>query len=239
MSGFNAKYRARMLKVLEADFSKVEKFTLSSPSKISVRGDRAFALPAGPDFSCPGATKACDGCYAQKGRHVFSNVQNAFARNFALMQSFEAKKDVKGCAAALLDVISPKAEIFRINESGDFSSAFVVKVWTEVAKARPNTKFWAYTRSFKLDFRKFIALPNVMLWASTDSYNQEQAIKFVAKHVGVRHAYGPLAKAEDLPKGAFICPVTSSRLEVNGACQSCMLCVDKKRTHKHVAFLKH
>lgn len=240
MSGFNAKYRNKMLTILDnMDGSDVESFSLSSPSKISLKGNRAFSLPAGPDFTCPGATKACDGCYAQKGRHVFNNVQSAFARNFAFMQSFEASNDVKGCAEALLRAIHEKAPIFRIHESGDFHSAFAIKVWTEVAKARPQTQFWTYTRSFKLDFRKFIAVPNVTLWASTDSYNEDQAVAFVAKHVGVKHAYGPLAKPEDLPAQSFICPVTSGKLAVEGACEKCMLCVDKRRTAKHVAFLKH
>jgi hypothetical protein len=240
MTGFNAKYRNKILTVLNnTDGDNVERFTLASPSKISLQDDRAFSLPAGPDFTCPGATKACDGCYAQKGRHVFNNVQAAFARNFAFLRKFEEANDVKGCAIALLEAISPKATIFRIHESGDFHSAFAIKVWTEVAKARPQTSFWAYTRSFKLDFRKLIALPNVTLWASTDSYNKEKAIAFVAKHPGVKHAYGPLATVEELPKDSFICPVTSKKLAVEGACQHCMLCVDKNRTHKHVAFLKH
>lgn len=240
MTGFNAKYRNKMLTVLNnTDSDEVECFTPSSPSKISSQKDRAFSLPAGPDFSCPGATEACNGCYAQKGRHVFKNVQSAFARNFSFLQKFEAAEDVDGCANALLEMISPKATIFRIHESGDFHSAFAVKVWTKVAKARPQTSFWAYTRSFKLDFRKFIALPNATLWASTDSFNALQAVKFVAKHPGVKHAYGPLSKPEDLPKDSFICPVTSGKLAVDGACEKCMLCVQKTRTPKHVAFLKH
>lgn len=240
MTGFNAKFRKSMLAVLNnTDGADLHSFTLSSPSKISKDKNRAFSLPAGPDFSCPGATEACKGCYAQKGRHVFRPVQAAFARNFALFQIFEAQNDVKGCAEALLREIHDGAKVFRIHESGDFASAFAVKVWTEVVKARPATKFWAYTRSFKLNFSKLIAQPNMTLWASTDEFNKDKAVAFVAKHPGVRHAYGPFAHDTPIPDNSVICPVTNGKLDVTGACEKCEMCVVRNRISKNIVFLAH
>lgn len=233
----NSNYKNKMLNIIDNENPKTG-FVMSSPSKISLKKGHAFSLPAGPDFSCPGATEACKDCYAQKGRHIFSNVQKAFASNWKLMKEYRFKGDAQGCAQALLKAM-PQGTVFRIHESGDFEDDFAVNVWTQVAKARPSTKFWAYTRSFNFDFHDFISLPNVMLWASTDSFNELQAKEFVIRHPGTRHAYGPIINKNDLQNNSFICPVTSGKLSVEGACQSCMLCVDKNRTSKHVAFLKH
>ena len=216
-----------------------EKFSLSSPSKISLIKDRAFSLPAGPDFTCPGATESCVGCYAQKGRHIFGPVQALFARNFALMRSYEQEGNVAGCAADLLAAIPANAPLFRIHESGDFHSQFAIDVWTKVVAARPQTAFWAYTRSFKLNFHKLIDLPNMTLWASTDPYNCDAAQTFVGKHPGVKFAIGPLEDEAAQPEHSFICPVTSGKLVVDGACEKCQLCVHSDRTTKNVVFLKH
>lgn len=231
----NEKYASKMLRIVQE--SSQCGFVLSSPSKIAGHEKAAFSMPAGPDFTCPGATPACQGCYAQKGRHIFSTVQKAFAKNWVTMLAYEAADDAAGAAKELLDMIKPNLAVFRIHESGDFYNQFTIDVWRRVAEARPSTAFWFYTRSFHLDFATILALKNVTGWASTDSHNRAAAAEFVAKHPAIRHAYGPLEENER-PANTVICPVTSGRLDVEAACKKCRLCTDH-RMSKNIGFIKH
>lgn len=235
-----SKYKSSMSNIV-SNMPVPDQFSASSPAKISTKSKRAFSLPASKQFACPGETPACDGCYAMKGRHFFSNVQKAFARNWQLLKSFERNKDTDNAAEALLNMIPRSAKIFRIHESGDFHSQWAVDVWAEVVKSRKDISFWAYTRSFDFDFTKLTRNKNFVLWASTDQYNVAEAKKFVRRFrkSGVKHAYGPWEHDKDIPKSSFICPATNHRLAVEGVCEKCMLCVVKKRTNKHVVFMEH
>lgn len=213
---------------------------LSHPSKISTRRDTAFSLPAGPEFSCPGATDACKDCYAKKGRHVFKTVHGAFAQNWKTIKSYEARNNIYGLAHYLADSIPNNREIFRIHESGDFHSQFMVNVWTEVVRMRRELLFWAYTRSFHLDYSKLVRQPNFRLWASCDRYNEKEARKFSKRYKksNVKLAYGPWKHNEQTPSNSFVCPATNGKLNVTGACEKCMLCVTD-RVKKNVVFLAH
>lgn len=226
-----------VLKVLDTTPSHL---TLSTPSKISKKKNSAFSLPAGPEFSCPGATDACKDCYAKKGRHVFKSVHGAFARNWEIVRAYEAKKNVYGLAHFLADSIPDNREIFRIHESGDFHSQFMVDVWTEVVRMRRDISFWTYTRSFDFNYSKLVRQPNIRLWASTDEYNSKEARQFTKKYKrsNVRQAYGPWGHDKDIPDNSFVCPVTNGKLKLDGACEECMLCVTSK-TNKNVVFLAH
>lgn len=234
----NSTYQKKILQVLNNSSDLTLGFSLSAPSKIAGSKRLAFSLPAGPDYTCPGATESCKGCYAQKGRHIFPNVQKAFVRNWLTLVEFSKTSNVSGAVDALLDLIKPTSPIFRIHESGDFQNQFAIEVWTEVAKRRPTTKFWFYTRSFHLDFSKLLALPNVNGWASTDQHNQTAANNFAHKF-NVKQAMGPWDHKTPRPDNAFFCPVTSGKLEVESACQKCKLCIDKNVTTKNVVFLEH
>lgn len=232
-----------MLKIVDTPNS----FHASAPMKISKRDNSAFSLPAGPHRkwggrgTCPGATKACEGCYAMKGRHVFPSVQQAFVRNRLLLQKLRKNKSTGKAIDMLASMVPRSADIFRVHESGDFYSQWYVDVWTEASKLRPDVMFWAYTRSFELDFKKLAKRHNFVLWASTDEYNMKEAKRFVRKYkrYGVKHAYGPWNHNADLPENSFVCPVTNGKMELKGACEKCMLCVAKGRVKKNVVFLAH
>lgn len=213
-------------------------FTMSSPSKIAGSKPYAFSLPAGPDFTCPGATDACIGCYAQKGRFHFKMVQSVSMRNWVTFSFFERNYDIEGCSSLLLAVIPEKAPFFRIHESGDFYSQFSVDVWAKIAEMRPNTNFYFYTRSFKLDFSKIVKLANIVGWASTDSFNISEAKLFVEKFK-MKHAYGPWDHTLPIPENSFKCPATTNAIPIEKACEKCQLCVIKDRTPKNVVFLAH
>lgn len=218
-----------------------EKFHISSPEKISLKAKNSFSLPAGPKYACPGATKACDGCYAAKGRHFFPNVQKAFGNNWKLIRKLQRNKAPEKATRLLLEGISAKQTIFRIHESGDFHSQWYLDRWTEVVRNRRDVMFWAYTRSFELNFQKLVRQPNVVLWASTDEYNIKEATAFVKRYTNsdVKHAYGPWKHQKELPPNSFVCPVTNGKMELKGSCERCELCIIKKRTNKNVVFLEH
>lgn len=233
-------YKDSMLTVVK----KVEcptHFTLSHPSKISTCSDCAFSLPAGPEFACPGATEACAGCYATKGRHVFEKVQSAFARNWILLRRCENEKDMKTAVILLANQIRKDAAVFRIHESGDFHSQWAVDMWSRIMKERDAVLFWAYTRSFMFDYSRILNNENFTLWASTDDFNVKQAEAFVKKYSnkGVRHAYGPWKHNAPIPSNSFVCPVTNHVLKMDGACERCKLCIIRERTTKNVVFLEH
>jgi hypothetical protein len=238
MTKFNTTYRKKALQIVDQVDTVGFGFQNSAPMKIAGSKKLAFSLPAGPDFTCPGATEACKDCYAQKGRHIFENVQKVMVKNWITLSYFAARNDIAGAADHLLDIIAHNDPIFRIHESGDFDSQFAVEVWTQVARARPNTKFWFYTRSFHLDFKNLLALSNVSGWASTDPFNTIAAKVFADKYK-IKQAFGPWEHKAELPANSFVCPVTNGKLELNAACEKCKLCVMKDRTSKNVVFLGH
>lgn len=234
---FNKTYRRNMLKIMDNVDEVGFGFRASAPTKIAGTKHYAFSLPAGPDFTCPKATEACKDCYASKGRHIFSSVQTAFMRNWVTFSFFERNNDIAGIADALL-VIIKNAPIFRIHESGDFANQFAVDAWAEVARRKPETKFWFYTRSFHLDFSKLVSLPNVSAFASSDAYNKKEAKAF-AKKFKIKLAFGPWDSKAEKPENSFVCPATNGKIKLDAACMNCRLCVDKKKTTKNVVFLAH
>ena len=229
------RYNRKMLNVLSNCPSNVR---ASSPSKISSKPNCSFNLPAGPCYSCPGATKACEGCYAIRKRFLFSNVMKRTLSNWRGIRKLG--DNVSRLTAKLLGVVPEDAVVYRIHSCGDFMSQPYVNAWTEVIRRRPQTKFWAFTRSFNFNYQKLVRLANFNLLASTDSFNIKEATQFVKryKNSNVRHAYGPWEKDWIVPANSIICPTTAKQLKTDGACETCKLCIDKQRT-KNVVFLRH
>jgi hypothetical protein len=213
-------------------------------------------------MSCIGATDDCEpGCYGCKGQFWYPEAQAVLAGNWIWFKTQEAKyraaktdderAEVLGrCAQRLAwGVVPPDADMFRPYGDGDMHSQFAVNVWCEVALIRPEVNFWMYTRSFVLDLWELNMLPNVNLYLSADRANRSEAETLAAK-LGCKLAYGPVPctkpdadglkkPLEPLAKNVVVCPATDGRLDADGACRKCQLCVVKGRTPKHIAFLKH
>lgn len=193
-------------------------------------------------------------CYAQQGRHYYPNVAEKLARNWRRFRWMEEHQTPTQAAREIVrDVISPILPLFRIHESGDFHSQWAVDVWTQVIAMKPMTAFWSYTRSFQLDFSRLVALPNVRLYASTDSQNLGAARAFVAKHDGrVAHAFGPYVPGARLPARSYECPPTADKhlvklgknrkeFGLSGACIRCKACIPFTSNEKprHIVFYSH
>lgn len=103
-----------------------------------------FSLPAGHNFrgaSCPGATEFCESlCYAKDTLFTFWETQYYVNWAYLLLwpdRFLQVWKDIS------------LTEVVRIHVGGDFFSPEYVGLWVDVIKARQDTRFYAYTRSWQ------------------------------------------------------------------------------------------
>lgn len=240
--------------------SNTESLKLSTSRKVSphahpTKGSyvkNCFSLPAGRDFSCPGATDACDPasggyCYAGRDERRFPSVRRLVERNFDLLQACESVSDM----VALLDEAVKSfvkvcerrdlPKLFRCHEDGDFYSLDYARAWAKVMRMNPDVQFWAYTRSFtkKLNVVPILAkVPNLALYVSVDTENRKLADTRAKewKRLGVKTAIIDVRDAaqetsvELIGRKSPVCPEIAGKLplvnaEGVGACVACMMCV--------------
>ena len=110
-------------------------------------------------------------CYAASAEARYPATRERNWRNFDLLRKF--KGDVQGMADLILRSIeyyeahNPPIKLFRPHESGDFFSQEYFDAWIEVAKARPDILFYAYTKSLHFwEKRKDVMPKNLRLIAS-------------------------------------------------------------------------
>lgn len=138
-----------------------------------------FSLPAG--YTCPGAHlcmarahpdtgKISDGkfaqfrCFSASNEATYSNVRESRWRNLRLLN---AARTVDGMADLIHASLPKKAFAVRIHVSGDFFSQDYFDAWLNVALRRPETKFYAYTKSLQYWVERKNDLPaNLRLVAS-------------------------------------------------------------------------
>jgi len=137
----------------------------------------SFSLPA--RASCPGAFLApgsiCAVCYAdERHRYRWTSVQRTQAGRFAWTVGALATGTF---VPVLVGAITARADrYFRIHDSGDFFHPVYAFAWRDIARALPEVRFWAPTRSWALAghrrpdtdplltaLRVLAALPNVVL----------------------------------------------------------------------------
>ena len=202
-----------------------------------------FGLPAGKDFSCPGATTVCETvCYAGKLEKLFKGVKTNLLHNWDLL------KDADGLTMVMLlsEMIDEFVEdcekkdapkLFRIHWDGDFFNDTYAYAWKQVINNNPNIQFWVYTRvkSAALILKD---IDNLSLYYSTDSENKAIGIELKTDH-GVRLAYlaknfamGQADMKELTSRPGAKCPENNKQIPListNGsACVSCSLCVYSK-----------
>ena len=126
----------------------------------------SFSLPS--RVTCLGASPWClKHCYAYRYERLRPSCRRAYRRNLALTR--DPEKFVK----TMIGVIPRILPCFRIHISGDFYSHFYIEAWERICSEFPQTKFWAYTRSWAVPellepLEQLRALPNVALFVSTD-----------------------------------------------------------------------
>ncbi len=99
---------------------------------------------------CPKAGGCATLCYARQGRFMMPAV--AATREFNLAK-------VRGDLSVFVreateDLSKIKNTIIRVHDSGDFFSQEYMDAWFSIARAFPKKKFYAYTKSLHLQWRK-------------------------------------------------------------------------------------
>lgn len=202
-----------------------------------------FGLPAGKNFSCPGATATCESvCYAGRLEKVYKGVKATLLHNWNLL-----KDATRYEMMILLDEMindfkadcdkrnAPK--LFRIHWDGDFFNDEYAWAWKWTIEQHPDVKFWVYTR-VKSAALILKGIDNLSLYFSADADNIKTAVDLKLKN-GVRMAYlaknfavGQETLKELISKPGAKCPENAKRIPListNGsACVSCGLCVHNK-----------
>ena len=199
-----------------------------------------FGLPAGKNFSCPGATSICESvCYAGKLEKLFKGVKTNLLHNWELLKNADMETMYSLLNEMVIDFKkdcdkkdAPK--LFRIHWDGDFFNDFYTYAWKNVIANHEDVQFWVYTRvkSAALILKD---VENLSLYYSTDDENISIATD-LKQNDGIRLAYlGKTfavteSKMKELTgKPGAKCPENNKSIPLissNGsACVSCGLCV--------------
>ena len=202
-----------------------------------------FGLPAGKNYSCPGATSVCESvCYAGKLEKVFPTVKKNLLHNWELLRN----ADMDTMLLLLDEMINDFRKDcekrnapmqFRIHWDGDFFNDTYAYAWKVIINNNPDIQFWVYTR-VKSAAIILKDIPNLSLYYSTDSENKTIGIDLKINH-GVSLAYlaknfliGQTEMKELLGKPGAKCPENKKAIplisQAGSACATCKLCIYEK-----------
>lgn len=174
-----------------------------------------FNLPA--VVTCPGRTAFCrEKCYALKAQRQYTNTR--LARGHNLLTSYQS--DFVDLMIETIKENAHKIKQIRIHESGDFYRQDYLDKWFEIVRAFPTVPFWAYTKSFHLDFSK--KPPNLFLLASFDASTTptwrglyERQKKFFNSTFSIVEKTAPASCVQDCSKCSLCWTTTGKDLTVN------------------------
>jgi hypothetical protein len=199
-----------------------------------------FGLPAGKNFSCPGATSICESvCYAGKLEKLFKGVKTNLLHNWELLRNADNDTMVHLLDEMIADFVADcnkksAPKLFRIHWDGDFFNDTYTYAWKTVIEKHSDIQFWVYTRvnSAALILKD---VTNLSLYYSTDDENisiatdlkQNQGIRLA--YLGKTFAVTESKMKELTGKPGAKCPENNKSIPLissNGsACVSCGLCV--------------
>ena len=230
-----------MSKLLRSKDRKVANLVTPNGKQASIAN--TFGLPAGKNYSCPGATTVCESvCYAGKLEKVFPTVKKNLLHNWELLKDADGETMVRLLNEMITefkaDCVKREAPmLFRIHWDGDFFNDTYAYAWKIVIDKHPDIQFWVYTRvkSAALILKD---VTNLSLYFSADSENVKTAVDLKINS-GVRMAYlaknfaiGQADVKEMIGRPAAKCPENNKQIPListNGsACVSCSLCVYSK-----------
>jgi hypothetical protein len=178
-----------------------------------------FGLPAGKQFSCPGATSVCETvCYAGKLEKLFKGVKTNLLHNWDLLKDADLQTMYtllsEMIAEFKTDCVKKDAPmLFRIHWDGDFFNDDYTQAWRMVIEEQPDIQFWVYTRV------KSAALILI---------NSGVRLAYLAKNFAI----GQADMKEIMGKPGAKCPENNKQIPLisnaGSACVSCSLCVYSK-----------
>ena len=195
--------------------------------------------------TCPGRSKACEHvCYAGKGLYNMPSVKEAHSDNWDLGKSPKF-------AEHMLEQIKARGiRLMRIHASGDFKTPAYASKWLEIVQRAKHTRFFVYTRSWRVDtispiLWEMSRLSNMSMWLSCDhetgspplwhsvrlaymSLNDDDMPQFPVDLIFRDQSSTPLVR--DPVSKTLVCPYKQGmERSVKITCATCRLCFDKKR----------
>ena len=168
----------------------------------------------------------CEGCYALKGRYMFSNTQDALERRYNAWDSDRAK-----WVDAMIYLMHNKqhivnAGVFRFFDSGDIQGSAMLDDINTVAWASPTIRFWLPTKEYKLvkNYDKEIA-PNLVIRVSAPTVDKGFS---GYTHISTVYNKDNIDTAE-----GHICPSSKQ----GNQCGSCRACWNDKVSE--VSYIAH
>ena len=217
-----------------------------SPNGKTSKIANAFGLPAGRDFSCPGATSVCESvCYAGKLEKVYKGVRNVLTNNFEQLMAATFAGKVLLIHGMITEFVAEcdkrnADKAFRIHWDGDFFDREYASAWATVCRLFPDVTFWVYTRSFtdKLNVVDLLVdIPNLAVYLSVDRDNEDWSREIIAEYPQIMIAAlsDTMANAANVitdirgnDKPGAKCPELIGSLPLislkGGACFTCQLC---------------
>jgi hypothetical protein len=206
----------------------------------------AFSLPA--VLTCPGKTKAClKICYARRGYFCMPSVQAFLAAN----HQASLGEDFAGRVRA--EIRANLVKLLRVHVSGDYYDLPYVRKWLEVVRACRATRFFSYTRSWRVAalrpaLAELAAEPNVSLWWSVDRHVLlppeglgGAGLAYMSSGDGDLPLYpvGVVFRDRDkrpmkfTPGGDFVCPHEQGvKREHKITCARCLYCVQPRQLRR-------
>jgi len=178
------------------------------------RSVRTWSMPAVSGCG-PAPSEYCvQRCYAIAFRR-YPGVMRAHGRNLLLAQDARALEEALRTDLGCL----PAGSVVRIHVAGDFFSKEYARAWRRVAREFDSLTIYAYTRAWtdraiRRELDRMRALPNVRLWASSDSTMSVPPGDWLEARV-----FPAIAEAEDA--GFVVCPEQLGR---RASCEECQLC---------------
>jgi hypothetical protein len=119
--------------------------------------------------TCPGRSSLCQSaCYAVNGRYRTHMLQDRLRANL------DAAKSDNFVPRMAAEVRRRGVHVLRVHVSGDLFSAGYARKWAAIARRCPRTRFYTYTRSWRVPeiaptLARLAALDNFRLWFSADA----------------------------------------------------------------------
>ena len=230
-----------MTKLLRSKDRKVANAVTPNGKQASIAN--TFGLPAGKNYSCPGATSVCESvCYAGRLEKVFPAVKKNLLHNWELLRNADGLTMVMLLTDMIDEFIADcekkeAPKLFRIHWDGDFFNDTYTNAWKTVILNNKDIQFWVYTRvrSAALILN---GIDNLSLYYSTDSENKAIGVELKNTH-SIRLAYlaknfaiGQADMKELFNKPGAKCPENLKAIPLisqkGSACVSCSLCVYSK-----------
>jgi hypothetical protein len=193
-----------------------------------------WSLPA--IVTCPGKTRVCEKiCYATIGHYNQTSVKKRLESNL------DSSRKSWFPGQIIEEVQRQGIEVVRIHASGDFYDEEYIRKWIEIIELCPDTRFYTYTRSWRVEelvrpLEELARLDNMQMWYSADredspvkvpdrvrvAYLQDRSPR-QGKETDLLFRTKPLrviGKGMDLP---MVCPVELPTSK-DVTCSSCKHC---------------